>query len=315
LTGPLVGIDLGGTSIRAAVATGASGHGATVHRDTPAADGPEAVLDACAEAAREAGGGTPLVGAAIGSPGPLDAATGVVNATPHLRGWEGVNARAMLSERLDCPVAIQNDASLAGYAEWSRGVGRGSSTFVFITVSTGIGGALVMDGALQHGATGTAGEVGHVPAATGGARCGQGHPGCLEGIASGTAMARRAQEAIRAGVATSLSSVPADAIDAVEIERAAQGGDALANEIFRDAGRALGRALGGLINLLNPEIISIGGGLINSGELLFAPLHAGVREIAFAAPLATCRITKVELGTDAGLVGAVAWAVKEFGQV
>lgn len=307
----LVGVDLGGTNIRAALATGAAQHAPPVHLATPAQVGPDAVLDAVADAARQAAS-APLDGLAIGIPGPLDPATGVVHAAPHLAGWRETPAGAMLSERLGCPVAVRNDASLAGYAEWLVGAGSGARHFVFITVSTGIGGALILDGALYQG-IGSAGEIGHTPVGPDGPACSQGHPGCLEGTASGTAIAAAARRALAAGAETSLAGQDPAAIDAHVIEEAARAGDALATSLFAVAGRAMGRACGGVINSLAPEVIAIGGGLINAGDLLFEPLRQAVSEIAFAWPMQRCRIVPAALGTDAGLVGAVAWAVHSFG--
>jgi glucokinase len=143
--------------------------------------------------------------------------------------------------------------------------------------------------------------------------CNLGHPGCLEGTASGTAIARRARALLAAGEKSSLALLAADHLDARAVAEAAAAGDALAIRLYAESGRAVGLAVGGLLNLLSPEVVVIGGGLINAGELLFAPLRAAVEEIAFAAPRARCRIVAAALGTDAGLVGAVAWAVRRFG--
>jgi len=310
---PLVGVDLGGTLVRAAVATGEAGHAAPARHPTPAAAPPEVVLDTIAAAVREATGGVTPGGVGIGIPGPLDPSSGVVYAAPNLHGWEDLPAQRLLEQRLGCPVAIQNDARLAGFAEWIAGAGRGVRQMVFVTVSTGVGGALVLDGELYSGAAGTAGEIGHTFYAPDGPPCGQGHAGCLEGVASGTAIARRAHEALAAGEASSLAQLPADHVDARAVADAATAGDALGRRIYAEAARALGLALGGLVNLLSPEVIVLGGGLINAGDLIFAPMHSAVREMAFAAPLARCRIVPAALGTDAGLVGAVAWAVRRFG--
>ncbi|MGA7989105.1 MAG: ROK family protein, partial [Candidatus Dormiibacterota bacterium] len=189
----LIGVDLGGTSIRAAMATGDVTHGEPVHRDTPSREGPAAVLDAVAECARQAAGGAPIQGLAIGIPGPVDPSAGIVHDTPNMSGWNEVPAASMLTERLGCPVVICHDAAAAGYAELKAGAGRGARHLLFITVSTGIGGALFINGDVYDGATGSAGEVGHTPISDDGPRCGQGHPGCLEGTASGTAIAARAR--------------------------------------------------------------------------------------------------------------------------
>jgi len=308
----LVGVDLGGTLIRAALATGPATHAAPVRHSTPAGVPPEAVLDAVAQAVREAAGGTAPDGVGIGIPGPLDPVAGHVYAAPNLHGWRDVPAQKLLEDRVGCPVAIQNDGNLAGYAEWIAGAAQGTANMIFITVSTGVGGGLVLDGELYSGAAGTAAELGHVVVDPDGPPCNQGHRGCLEGSASGTAIAKRARELLAAGEASALGSLPSDQVDARAIATAAAAGDALAARLYHDAGRTLGLYIGGLLNALSPEVVVIGGGLINAGDLLFAPLRGSVGEIAFPAAQARCRIVPAALGTDAGLVGAVAWAVRCF---
>ncbi|MFZ0918639.1 MAG: ROK family protein [Candidatus Dormiibacterota bacterium] len=313
MTPALIGVDLGGTSIRAAVAIGDVTHGEPVHRDTPSQDGPAAVLDAVAECAREAAGNAHIRGLAIGIPGPLDPGAGVVHDAPNMSGWTEIPAAAMLSERVECPVVICHDAAAAGYAELKAGAGRGARHLLFITVSTGIGGALFIDGDLYDGATGSAGEVGHTPVTDDGPPCGQGHPGCLEGASSGTAIAARARAELARGTPSSLQGVDLAAIDARAIVTAANAGDALALQVFNDAGHALGRAIGGFINVLAPDVIVIGGGLIHAGDLLLKPARLAATEIAFEIPYRRCKIVTAALGTDAGLIGAVAWAVRSFG--
>jgi glucokinase len=180
-------------------------------------------------------------------------------------------------------------------------------------VSTGIGGALFIDGDLYDGATGSAGEVGHTPISDNGPACGQGHPGCLEGMSSGTAIAARARAELAAGTASSLQGVDPASIDARAIATAANAGDAISLQVFDDAGHALGRAIGGFINVLAPDVIVIGGGLIHAGDLLLRPARLAVTQIAFEIPYRRCKIVTAALGTDAGLIGAVAWAVRSFG--
>ena len=313
MTAALIGVDLGGTSIRAAVATGDVTHGEPVLRDTPSKDGPGAVLDAVAECARQAAGGGGISGLAIGIPGPVDPRAGIVHDTPNMVGWKEVPAAAMLSDRVGCPVVICHDAAAAGYAELMAGAGRGARHLLFITVSTGIGGALFIDGDLYNGTTGSAGEVGHTPISDDGPRCGQGHPGCLEGTVvghgargagpGGTGVPASRQ---RSGMSTPLRSTRARSPP----PRTA--GDALSLRLFNDAGHALGRAIGGFINVLAPDVIVIGGGLIHAGDLLLGPARHAATQIAFEIPASRCKIVTAALGTDAGLIGAVAWAVRSF---
>jgi glucokinase len=273
-----------------------------------------AVLDAIAQAVRAAAGEEALGGVAIGIPGPLDPSTGRVYDAPNLPGWHGLEAGRLLTERLGCLVAVHNDAKMATYAEWRLGAGKGTQHMVFLTVSTGVGGGIVANGRLLTGIAGTAGELGHINVVPDGPPCTQGHLGCLEGFASGTAIARRACDALAAGVPSLLHRPDPSTIDARAVEQAARAGDPLARRLFDEAGRALGRAIGGYINVLSPEVVVIGGGLINTRELLLDPLKTAVAELAFEVPRQICRIEVAALGTDAGLVGAVAWAENELGR-
>lgn len=310
----VVGVDLGGTNIRAAVATGPCSHEEPAREPTPHDGGTDGVVAAIAACVARACRGRHPTGLAIGIPGPLDPVRGVVYASPNLPGWEDFAAAEAIAAAVGCPVAIQNDANLAGYAEWVAGAGRGTGNFVFITASTGVGGALILNGTLHAGAAGTAGELGHVPLGGEGPACGQGHPGCLEGSASGVAIAHAARRALDAGESSSLSGLAPEDLDARAVQEAAEAGDRLGHQIFTTAAHTLGRAVGGYINLFSPEVVAIGGGLINGGALLFEPLRAGVAEMAFTQPAQRCRIVEAELGTDAGLAGAVAWAVRSFGE-
>lgn len=311
--GVIVGVDLGGTSIRAAIATSGTTHGDPVHANTPALAGPAAVLDAVAEVTKAAAADRKLLGMSIGIPGPLDPTRGVVFAAPHLTGWSNVPARDELQKRLGCPVEIHNDASLAGYAESVAGAGKGATPMLFVTVSTGIGGAIIVGGDVMVGHAGTGGELGHMVIERGGPPCAQGHPGCLEAVASGTAIANQARAAVANGEKTLLSKTDQATLSAMDVQAAAEKGDAVAQRIYEHAGEAVGEALGGLINLLSPQVVVVGGGLIHAGPLLFDPLLRAVRKIAFEVPYRRCTISRAGLGTDAGLVGAVAWGVRAFG--
>src|SRR5207302_2510578 len=202
--------------------------------------------------------------------------------------------------------AAASDAAPARLAEWPARARRGTRERVCLPESTRVRGGLVIEGEPVPGAAGPAGELGHVPADLDGPPGGQGHAGCLEGIASGTAIADRARAALAAGERSRLAAV-GDSLDARDVQAAAEAGDALAGRLFDEAGRALGRAIGGIVNVLSPEVVAIGGGLLGAGELLFTPLRAAIGEIAFEVPLRRCRVVPAALGTDAGLVGATAW--------
>ena len=304
-----VGVDLGGTNIRAAVATGPATHGRRAQQRTPAEGTHLDIARACAETAHQACEGTPD-GVVVAFPGPVNPKTGLVYNTSNLGNWKNVAAKEIFEEAMGCPVLLRNDASLAGYAEWVAGAGQGVQDMVFITVSTGIGGALICNGEMIGGAGGIAGEIRHTALGAGDYTCPLGHRGCLEATASGTAIAQRAREAVAAGATSTLSELAPEAIDGRAVEVAAAAGDALAAQIFHDAAFALGRAVGSVINLLNPSVVVIGGGVSAAGDLFFAPVHAGVSEIAFG--ITKCDVVPAGLGTDAGLVGACAWAMSNF---
>ena len=335
----VAGVDLGGTKIAAGLlrwTPGRQGVGgpalpaeplalvARTRRPTPAREGPAAVLAAMAEAVRELcaqAGVEPsaLAAAGVGAPGPLDAARGVVVRAPNL-GWHEVDVVGPLRAALGCPVFLENDANAAALGEWWAGAGRGARHFVYVTVSTGIGGGIVLDGRLYTGAHGAAGEVGHMVVAPGqGPVCGCGQRGCLEALASGTAIARRAQEALRAAPAgqgqmlLELAGQRPDGVDARVVAEAARRGDALARQVLEETWRYLGAGLVTLVNLLDPEVVALGGGVARMGELMLQPLRRHLQEHAVPGPARGTRLVAAELGDDAGVLGAAAVALQRLG--
>jgi glucokinase len=307
----LVGVDLGGTNIRAAVALTETTHGDRVERRAPKGEPIDQAIAACAATILEACGGERPDGVAVGIPGPLNPKTGVVFAAPNLGPWDNVNAQQKFSDSLGCPVAIQNDSKLGGYAEWIAGAGAGSDNMIFVTVGTGIGAALIFDDDLYGGVVGASGEIGHMYIG-GDAVCALGHEGCLEAVASGTAIGVQGRAAVARGEDTSLSSLDSEQINGQAVGVAAQNGDRLARQIIGDAGRMIGISIASLINVLNPEVVVIGGGVMESGELFLDPLYQAVNSRSVAVSGDSCRVVAAGLGTDAGLVGACAWAWKNF---
>ncbi|MFN3285334.1 MAG: ROK family protein [bacterium] len=306
---PAVAVDLGGTWIRAGRVSPEGEVTQTVRAPTPQT-GPKAVADAIAELVRRLGPLPPgRVGVAV--PGPLSVREGVVFEPPNLQGWRDVPLRGMLEDRLGRPVVLENDANAAAVGEWWRGAGRGSRHLVYVTVSTGVGGGLVLDGRLYRGATDTAGEIGHVLVDPAGPVCSCGRRGHLEGIASGPAIARWVVERIREGRPSVLPK--GRPLSAREVAEAAEAGDGLAREAFERAGRYLGWAVAGLLNLLNPEVVVIGGGVAAAGRWLFEPLREAAREASFERPWGAARIVPAALGDRAGLLGAAYVAREEGG--
>lgn len=266
----------------------------------------EAVIaDARAGAGVERG---QFLGVGIGAPGPLDRADGVVRIAPNL-GWHEVPLRQLVSDALELPAALDNDANCAILGEWWLGAARGARHVVGLTIGTGIGGGLVLDGRLFHGASDVAGEVGHTTIEANGRRCGCGNLGCLEAYASGPAIAARAREALEGSAASPLWQLVDDdpeSITAETVYAAAQAGDSLARLIVRETAEYLGTGVANLLNVFNPELVVIAGGVTQAGDALFEPLRAAVKRRAFRPAVEACRIVPGTLPGTAGMVGAVA---------
>ncbi len=309
-----LGIDLGGTKIAVGLVDRAGAVCARHQQATPAGAGPEAVVTALAEAARAAcaAGGVDLPAVAavgVGAPGPVDYARGRVVAPPNLSGCKEIPLRSALTEALGVPVQLDNDANAAALAEARFGAGQGGSPLLYLTVSTGIGGALLLDGEPVRGAAGAAGELGHLVLQPGGPRCGCGGRGCLEALASGTAIAREARARLAAGDAPDWAAQlegPLEALSAADVAGRAAGGDPVATAVIRDAMTALGYGVAGLVNALNPARVVIGGGLTALGSALFDPVRA--RVAAHCNPVAARAVTiaPAALGPDVGIIGAAA---------
>jgi glucokinase len=260
-----------------------------------------------------------IAGVGIGSPGPLDRKTGIVINTPNL-GWRNFPLRDLISNGAGFPATLDNDANCATYGEWWLGAGRREvQTLVGVTLGTGIGGGIVLNGEIYHGASDAAGEIGHMTIDSNGRRCKCGNYGCLEAYASGPAIALRAVEGMEVGAETTLGDLVGgklDQITAATVFEAAAEGDAFAEEVVKDTARFLGAGVANLINILNPEMIVIAGGVTRAGDHLFAPLRAEVRRRAFKSAEERCRIVPAELPGTAGVVGAAGVFKREtFGYV
>lgn len=307
-----IGVDLGGTKTLTALV---DGHGRVIARvrvATPTA-GPDCVVEGIAACLAELSAMTGIatssaIGVGVGAPGPLDPDAGVVFEPPNLPGWRDVPLAALMAERLGVRIFVENDANAAAMGERWVGAGHGVDDLIYLTVSTGIGGGLILGGRLYRGASGTAGEVGHMVIARDGPRCGCGRNGCLEALASGTAIAREARLAVESGRPTVLSQVPPEAITSEAVARAAGDGDPLAREVFAGAAAALGVGITNLVNLLNPALVIVGGGVSRAGDLLFAPVRRIVQEESFDRPGAAVRVVPAALGDDVGVIGAAAVA-------
>ncbi len=245
----------------------------------------------------------------MGVPGPVVADTGEVSAPPIMPGWDEYPIRTHLEELWHVPVSIGNDAEFGALGEWAYGAGRRENNLAYIKVGTGVGAGLLLDGHIYRGTTGCAGEIGHITIQEDGPLCTCGNHGCLEAMAGGSAIARNARDAIVAGKRTQLSAIRAENILAVNVAAAAQRGDLVAQEIITEAGEHLGIAIASLVNLFNPSMVVIGGGVSQIGDLLLDPIRKTVKERSLNSASKVVRITSAVLGRRASSIGAVVHAI------
>lgn len=251
-----------------------------------------------------------LMGIGIASPGPLDISKGCVDGSPNLPGWTGYSIERGLSTFFNLPARIDNDANAAALGEYKFGAGKNKKNMVYITVSTGIGGGVIVDGRLMRGANGNAAELGHLTLNIAGPACPCGANGCLEMYASGTAIARRTREVIRAGAKTKILDLAGelDNITPHHVLAALQQNDEVAQKIWNETTEYLGRGLAVVINTFNPELIVVGGGVATAGDILLQPVREKALHYAFPRLAAVCSIVPAGLGSHVGVVGAAACA-------
>jgi len=316
----ILGVDLGGSKILTAVI---SSQGKMLSRDhsvTPARKGHEAVIQSILESAHRALKQanvdiSALTAIGIGAPGISNPETGILFTSPNLPGWQDVPLRDIMQERLDKKTFLINDANAAALGEFYFGAARGVRNFIYITLSTGIGGGIVIDGTIYSGAIGAAGEVGHMTIDDEGPICNCGNRGCWETLASGTALAREARHRIKEGVKTSIleyAEGDVEKVTAQVIHSAADQGDGLAKELIARTGYYVGVGLANLINIFNPELIVIGGGLSNVGDMLLKPAFKTAGERAYKEAFQAVRFAFAELGRNSGVLGAAAFALQEM---
>jgi len=312
---PVLAVDLGGTKIIAAVVLP---DGKIVSRNyclTMADKGPEIVIDriltavngAIAQAKLKT---SELMGIGVAAAGILDIRRGIITTSPNLPDWHDVSLRNILADKLGIVAYLINDASAATLGEHRFGAGRGFDNVLYLTVSTGIGGGIIADGELYSGADGCAGELGHMTIEVDGPQCHCGNFGCLEALASGWAVAREAKTRINWGETSSIVEIAGGKLESITAEKiaaAARQGDRLACDIVAEAANHLGVGLANLVNIFNPELIVIGGGLSKMGDMLLRPARRVLKERAFQLPADTVRVVRARLGSNAGIIGAAAY--------
>jgi glucokinase len=310
-----IGVDIGGTKVAAGLVDGDGRIVRRARRLTPSRD-PRAVERTIVEVVLEVRGDDEVGGVGIGAAGFVDADRSRVMFAPHL-AWRDEPLRDGLVAALGVPVIVENDANAAAWAEWRFGAGRGEPRLVCVTLGTGIGGGIVIDGVVQRGRWGMAGEFGHMVVVPDGRRCECGNRGCLEQYASGNVLGREARELARAESPVTvplMERVKGDvsALVGPLITEAAQDGDAVAIELFQEVGRWLGIGLANLAAALDPGMFVIGGGVSDAGELLLAPARQSFRRTLTGRGFRPePEIVKAALGPEAGLVGAADLARRE----
>lgn len=309
----VVGIDLGGTKISGALAD-LNGSIITQHTvATNASQGEQAVLGRIIEVIEkviiDANSRVEEVKAiGIGSPGPLDCEKGIIITTPNLP-FENFNLVKPIVDKFNIPTYLDNDANVAAIGEYLMGAGKGTKNMVYITVSTGVGGGAILGGKIYRGSTSNALEIGHTTIVPDGPRCNCGNYGCVEAVASGTAIAKRAKEAVESGISTSLSNY--ENVTAFEVFKEAEKGDETSIDILNKSLNYLGIAVANIVTSFDPEMVVIGGGVSKGGQIVFDKVQQVVNKRCFKSMAEFCRIVPATLGGDAGVVGAVALAILE----
>ncbi|MDF2882431.1 MAG: hypothetical protein K0R54_2988 [Clostridiaceae bacterium] len=310
----VIGIDLGGTKICGAIA---DIKGNVINKyiiPTNANQGEQTVLQRIMSVIdkliEESGEGLEKIKAiGIGSPGPLDPKKGMIITTPNLP-FKNFKLVEPIKNKYNIPTFLDNDANVAAIGEYMLGAGKGTENMVYITVSTGIGGGAIINGKIYRGNTFNALEVGHMTIVPDGPKCNCGNHGCVEALASGTAIGRQAMEHIKNEEDTSL--VNYEKVTAAEVFIEAAKGDALSQKILDKSLEYLGIGVANLITILDPEVFVIGGGVSNGGSIVFEKVQQVVNQRCFQVMSENCRIVPAMLGNDAGVIGAVSLAIMEI---
>jgi glucokinase-like ROK family protein len=250
-----------------------------------------------------------LLAIGVGVPGPVVVELGAVVAPPIMPGWDRFPIQRHLENLWGCPVILGNDAELGALGEWAYGAGRNEQHLLFVKVGYGIGAGLLLDGQIYRGATGCAGEIGHITVDENGPICTCGNRGCLEAFSGGRSIAQRAAKAIQSGRRTQLSNIPIEKITASDVALYARKGDLVAQEIVAQAGEYLGTALASLINILNPGMIIIGGSVSQMGDLFLEPIRQAATKRSLPVFSQSVRITAAYLGQRSSAIGAVTQAL------
>jgi glucokinase len=310
----IVGVDLGGTKIDAVLCDSCGNIKKRELKETRAGEGPNAVIKRIVDAIKAVSSDCEIAAVGIGAAGIIDVETGLITFSPNLPGWHNIKLKDILEHELGVKTFVDNDATVAAMAEHIFGIAVGCDHVVHVTVGTGIGGGIITNGQIYRGISGAAGEIGHMTIDINGPLCGCGNRGCFEALASGTALEREAKAKIAQGIKTTIPQYAkgSSRVSAKNIYLAAQDGDMLAKGLIEQLGFYLGVGLANLINIFNPQLVVIGGGVSRMGEMLLELTRKTVRERAFELSAKAARVEVSSLGYDAGPLGAVALALSEL---
>ncbi len=302
-----IGIDLGGTNVKAGVVSDEGDVCSRVEMPTEVDVGQDhsvgRIIQCARNAAAEAGiDASRIRGIGVGSPGPLDIYNGIVVAPVNFPTWKNVPLVEILEDEFKVPAALDNDANVVAYGENWLGAGRDTDNFLCITLGTGVGGGVVCEGSLVHGFDGNAAEIGHISIDYDGPPCRCGSNGCLEVYCSATGIVRRARAAI--AVESPETELANEGLTAQRIAEAATAGDAFAQRVYDETGFFLGMGIVTAVALYNSEIVAIGGGVARAGDLIFAPTRRTVRKHAFPSLRDKLRIEAMRLGDKGAILGA-----------
>jgi glucokinase len=308
----VLGIDLGGSKILSAVVDSSGKIIGSNYRPTQAVQGVNAVINNILKSAQAA-----VIKASISferisavglaAPGISNPESGIVYRSPNLPGWRNVPFESIIAEKLQKKTFLINDANAAALGEMYYGSAVGYRNFIYITISTGIGGGIVIDGNLYSGAKGMAGEIGHMVIEPNGLPCNCGGSGCWELYASGSAIARRAREEIQNGKKTQLVEMSDNSHEKIEaslVKKAAENGDQLSIKLITETARYLGIGFGNLINIFNPQLIVIGGGLTKMGDMLLKPAISEAKRRSYPEIFKAVKFSMAKLGDYSGVIGA-----------
>ncbi|MDD5312350.1 MAG: ROK family protein [Dehalococcoidia bacterium] len=314
---PVIAIDIGGTKFIAAVIEPGGRIISRQYCHTLADEGPARVIQRLVNSVhniKNKARNQNIGRIAVAVAGTIDIRNGVVVESPNLPRWHNVRLGDILFNEFGIPVSLINDANAAALGEYELGKYAGVSNLIYLTVSTGIGGGIIINGNLYEGSSGCAGEIGHMIIDVDGPECKCGKKGCLEAFASGTAIARTAKDLLKRGrksLLTQMTDGYIDAVTAEHVTRAARQGDIVACEAIRTAAHYLGIGLANVVNIFNPDVIVIGGGVSKMGNMILKPARIYMKKYAFKLPARDVKVIRSRLGTDAGLLGAACYVSHE----